>query len=164
MELTILKKYVANKVIEIYELETSFKNELSLQPNDQELNEIINEFFSFVEKKMLSHLENLNNKNIIFTNIEDCFHFVVSTQYLMHQYIGFLTIFKSLQDKDKMDFIGFNLEKIMKESDKIVCNFDVINNDYEKQAILFLNDYALKNNIKNEDLKIDFFKQIIEKF
>lgn len=162
MTLNKLKKYVASKVVELHEVEKELKYEISLMPQDDELEEILNEYYDKFELSLLKHIEDIKDRKIIYTNEEDAFHFVSSTQYLMYQWIGIITILKALNKKEQMDFLGNNLECLMFESDKIACKLDVVFKEYEEQAIFFLNDYALKNNIKNEDFNIEYFMKIKE--
>lgn len=161
MKMEDLKKEVIQKIIELNLTQEKLLEEIMSFPDDEILEEILAEYFTLFSTNIDAHIDLISDINVTYEKLEDVFHFIVSTQYLMHKWIGVITIFKSINKKEEMDSIGYKLEVLMGKSDLIATQLEIIKEEYENQSILFMHDYASKNNIENDNLNLDFFKALL---
>lgn len=156
-----------NNLLKIEELKEKLKDEISLFPDDDMLDELLNEYFILFQNNLNVHnkeLENITKKDIVLENIieEDGFYFITSTQYIMYLWVEIYKIYQVMNKKKEFEYIEIELSNLMNRCDQISSNFNFIKEKYNNDLMFFLNNYAIDNNIKNEDFNKKYFEEILK--
>ena len=144
-------KELSKLTIKVDYIYNEFRNELSTNLLDEEIDNILINYYH----NRFSKLFNIDVINISDKSIEDkelMFVYVTNIKYLTHNWLDIIKIYKSLSFDFEVKSIMEYIEKLNISADKESSKLDYFSNN-DKTIIDLSNEYIIENNLTDENFK-----------